>query len=233
MLSLRLPATQKVAEQAQTNRSLATAWFFCGKGWQTSSAGISSVPSRADLFRPAGADECSLFQKQSGIGALSDNRVMRHHENGLPVLLYELIDQIHDFVGALAVQIAGRLVAEEESGIGDDSASDSYTLFLSARKLPWIMVHTVSQSDNVQRCLDVLAPFRLGELGEQQRQLDILKRGKNRNQVVHLKDEAYVPGPPLRERAARHVGDFVSVHGDGASGRNIQAAKQIQQRGLT
>ena len=35
-----------------------------------------------------------------------------------------------------------------------------------------------------------------------------------------------------RERAGGHVGDFIARDGNAAAGRNIEAAEEIQQRGL-
>src|SRR6267142_2478069 len=38
---------------------------------------------------------------------------------------------------------------------------------------------------------------------------------------------------PVREFAARHVRDFVAVHGDASRGGDVEAAEEIEQRGLT
>src|SRR5580693_8185267 len=94
------------------------------------------------------------------------------------------------------------------------------------------MVHPVRQAHHVECRLHVLAPLRLREFCQQQRQLHILKRRQHRNQVVHLEDEPNMPRAPLRQLAPRHVRDFVTVHGDAAFGRHVQSTKQIQQRGF-
>src|SRR5258705_9327496 len=38
---------------------------------------------------------------------------------------------------------------------------------------------------------------------------------------------------PVREFAAGHVRDFVAVHGDASRGGDVEAAEEIEQRGLT
>ena len=43
--------------------------------------------------------------------ASGHNRVVRYHQDGLVVLADQLINQRHDFVRALAVQVSGGLVA--------------------------------------------------------------------------------------------------------------------------
>ena len=78
----------------------------------------------------------------------------------------------------------------------------------------------------------MLAAFGFREIREQQRQLDVLKRGEHRDEVVHLEDEADVAGPPLGQLVGGHVRDFVAGDGDAAVRRDIEAAQQIEQGGL-
>ena len=134
----------------------------------------------------------------------------------LLIFLHQANDQIHDFIGAFAVEVAGRFVAEKEGWVGDDGAGNGDTLFLSAGELAGIVVHALGETDDAESGFDVLAAFGLGELGEQQRQLDVLKGGEHGNQVVHLEDEADVARAPLGELAGGHVGDFVAGDGDAA-----------------
>src|SRR5262249_16252419 len=70
------------------------------------------------------------------------------------------------------------------------------------------------------------------ELCEQQRKLDVLERSKHWNQVVHLEDKADVARAPLGELAGGHVRDLIAGYGDAAVRRNIEAAEQVQKRGL-
>ena len=93
----------------------------------------------------------------------------------------------------LRVEVAGRLVGDEDGRVGDDGARDGDALLLAAGELPRVVVHAVVEAD------DVAAPSRRARaarffesLREQQRQLDVLERGEHRDQVVHLEDEADV-----------------------------------------
>ena len=58
-------------------------------------------------------------------------------------------------------------------------------------------------------------------------------RRQHRDEVVHLKDKADVPGAPFGELAARHVGDLIARHGNGAGGGNVKATEQVEQRGFS
>jgi acyl-CoA thioesterase-1 len=121
---------------------------------------------------------------------------VRHHQHGLAVFRDQLLDQGHHFVGALAVQVAGGLVAQKEGWVGNNRSGNGHALFLAAGKLAGEVVHAVGQANDAERGFHVLAPLGLGELGQQERQLHVLERGEHRNQVVHLEDEPHVARAP-------------------------------------
>jgi hypothetical protein len=69
-----------------------------------------------------------------------------------------------------------------------------------------------------------------GKLRKQQRQLDVLKRGQNGDEVIHLKNEADVARSPCRQFTRRHVRDFIAGHRDRSGRWNVQPSEQIEQR---
>jgi hypothetical protein len=54
-----------------------------------------------------------------------------HHEHGLLVLAHEDVQEVEDLARALAVEVARRLVAEQERGIGHDGPGDGHALVLA------------------------------------------------------------------------------------------------------
>src|SRR6476646_2772989 len=96
--------------------------------------------------------------------------VVRHHDDGLSVIPIERLEEIENFVAGLAIEVARRLIAEEQRGIRDDRAREADALRLSAGQLPREMIHAVAKPDDRQRHLDALAAVRLAELGQQQRE---------------------------------------------------------------
>src|SRR5215470_110043 len=116
----------------------------------------------------------------------------------------EPVDQVERLVGALAVQVARRLVAEQERGIGHDGTRDAHALLLATGELPRIVVHAISEAHYFERGLHVLAPLGLRQARQEQRQLDVLERGEHGNQVVHLEHEPYVTRAPGRQLAPGH-----------------------------
>ena len=75
-------------------------------------------------------------------------RIVRDHDDRLAVLAVERLQQIQDLVAGLAIEVAGRLVAEQQRRIGDDGAGDADALFLAAGELARIVVRPVGEADD-------------------------------------------------------------------------------------
>ena len=67
-------------------------------------------------------------------------RVVRDHHDRLVVIAIERLQQVEDFVSRLAIEVAGRLVAEQHRRVGDDRPGDADALFLTAGELPGVVV---------------------------------------------------------------------------------------------
>src|SRR5262245_14374644 len=190
---------------------------------------------RAASLRPArrrGLDEHPLLQMEDGARAVRGERVVGDHQRGLSVIPHEAVEQIQDLIGALAVEVAGGLVAEQKGRIGDDRPRDPDPLLLPARELARIVTHAVAQADDLQSRLDVTPALRLRQAGKQERELHVLERGEHGNQVVHLEDEPDVARAPRGQLAGGHVRQLVTRDGDTAGRGHVEAAEQIEQGGL-
>ena len=84
---------------------------------------------------------------------------MGHHQDGLPVVPVQRLEQIQYFVAGLTVQITGRLVAEQQCGIRDDRAGDPDPLLFAAGEMARIM------SGAVRRDRPRGAPGRRADVG--------------------------------------------------------------------
>ncbi len=69
---------------------------------------------------------------QGALGALGGARVVRHHHDGLAVIAIERLQEIENLVAGLAIEIAGRLVGEQQRGVGDNGAGNADALLLAA-----------------------------------------------------------------------------------------------------
>ena len=154
---------------------------------------------RQEFHATASLDEHALVEMQRPLRAGGRMRIVRHHHDRLAVLAVERLEQVEDLVAGLAIEIARRLVAEQQRRIGDDRARDADALLLAAGELPRIVIHRAREADDAQRHLHALAAVCLRQLRQQQRQLDVARGGQHRQQVVELEDEADVPRRAMRE----------------------------------
>src|SRR5256885_2515034 len=150
-------------------------------------------------FMVAPSLQLALVEVAHDVGPLDGVRVVRHHHDGLLEFPVQPLEQRQHLFRRLAVEVARRLVRHEDRGVGGDGARDRHALLLTARELPWRMVHAVLESDQRERRLHVLAPLGLGERRQQQRQLDVLVGGEHRDEVVELEHEPDVRGAPAGE----------------------------------
>ena len=77
--------------------------------------------------------------------------VVRDHDDGLAVLPAQRPQQIENLVGGLAIEVAGRLVADQERRVGHQRAGDGDALLLAARELGRLVARAVREADDLQR----------------------------------------------------------------------------------
>ena len=91
-----------------------------------------------DVHRPPG--ENALVEMQRAPRAVGGVRIVRDHHDRLAVIAVERLQQVEDLVAGLAIEIAGRLVAEQQRRVGDDRARDADALFLAAGQLARVVL---------------------------------------------------------------------------------------------
>ena len=85
---------------------------------------------------------------------------MRHHHDRDPALV-ELLKNPHDFDARAAVEIAGRLVSQDDLRIVDQSAGDGDALLLSAGELAGMMIFAAGKADGGEHFPGFLAQLRV------------------------------------------------------------------------
>src|SRR5690606_9778028 len=148
------------------------------------------------------------------------------------VFAVELLQQAQDLLGRLPVEVAGRLVADQQRRVGDDGARDRHALLLAARQFGRLVRGAVRQAHQLQRALRVALALRAAELRQQQRQLHVLLRAERGHQVVELEYVSDVLAAPGRQLARTHAIDALPGNLDLAAGGRVQAADEVQERGL-
>jgi hypothetical protein len=94
------------------------------------------------------------------------------------------------------------------------------------------MVLAPLQADDPQRRADALTPIPARQVGQQERQLDVLEGRQDGDEVVELEDEPDVVGAPAGRLGVGHPADVLAADLDVARGGRIQAGDEVQQRRL-
>ena len=129
----------------------------------------------------------------------------------LPCSRLSTCSRPEDLVGGLAVEVAGGLIAHQQLRVRHQRARDRDALLLAAGELARLVLGAVGETHHLQRDGDVLLALRGGQLGQQQRQLDVAFGGEHRHQVVELEHEADVVGAPVGELAAGELVDAAAA----------------------
>jgi len=77
-------------------------------------------------------DYAAVEHPDDPVGRPADGDVVRDDEKGQPALDIEPPHQLHDLLGVLAVEVAGRLVRPDDRRAGDDRARHRDALLLAA-----------------------------------------------------------------------------------------------------
>src|SRR5262245_4902531 len=75
-------------------------------------------------------DQHALFEVDQAMRLLRRLRVVRDHDDRLVELDVEAVEQTQNLAAGRTIEIAGRLVGDDQRGIGDQRACDGHTLLL-------------------------------------------------------------------------------------------------------
>src|SRR5262245_12190361 len=102
----------------------------------------------------------------------------------------QVLEQGHDLHAGPRVESASGLVGQDEYGLIDEGAGDGDALLLTAGELSGVMMLAIRQPDRRQLCLGALPSIARCRPGVEERQLDVLERGRPGQEIERLKDEA-------------------------------------------
>ena len=115
-----------------------------------------------------------------------------------PVAFTSAVSVAEDVVGGLRVEIAGRLVGEQDARAVGDGAGDRDALLLAARKLGRAMALARPKAEIAQELAAAVRRLRAREAGDHLRQDEVLERREFRQEVMELIDEADLVAPQRR-----------------------------------
>src|SRR4051812_34157733 len=95
------------------------------------------------------ADGYDSMSKFGDIGLMSDD------DDGVAPGV-KFVEERHNLVSGLGVEITGRLVGQDDGGPIDEGPCNGHSLTLAARELVWLVHHACTEIDRLQDGLSAL-----------------------------------------------------------------------------
>ena len=145
---------------------------------------------------------------------------MRHHDDCQPLLAVEGAEELHDLSAGVFVEVAGRLVGEQDARAIEQGPRDRRPLHLAAGEFARLVGEPVAEADAVQYArrpfaqLAPPAPPADDRLLDHARNKDIFQRVEFGQQVIKLKNKAEGAVAQVVALATGQVVDAMAVQAD-------------------
>src|ERR1051326_2005855 len=166
---------------------------------RTSFTGEPRSRCRHGAILPLICHDLSVPHGDHAVRQARDVGLVRDDDEGQPVLAVERPEEPHHLHRGDGVEIAGRLVGEDQPRPGHEGARDGDALLLTARELIRHAARRARESDRGERLVCAPAMLALRNVAVDERQLHVLPRTRPRQQVEALEDE---PDPGIADRRA-------------------------------
>ncbi len=135
-------------------------------------------------------------------------------------------------LGGVRVEVARRLVRQNQRRIGHDRARHRDALLLAPGELGGKVVHTAGHAHRLQRERGPPPALAAIQAGVGERQLDIGDRGRARHEVEALEDEADLAVAQVREVVLVELAGVHAVDQVAPGGGYVQAAEDVHECAL-
>jgi len=130
---------------------------------------LRAPPGRRKRWRRRVARDAAIDHLQVTVGTRAERGVVRHHQQGDAAIALEGFEDFDDLRAGRRVEIAGRLVGEQQRRLHDHCARDGDALALAAGQLGRPVRGAIGQPQGGQRLAHALLALTRREAGEQQR----------------------------------------------------------------
>ena len=174
------------------------------------------------------AHDRAVFHRHAPPRARADRRVVRDDDQCHAARVQGL-EQVHDIVAGGAIEVARRLVGEDQRRLHDGGARDRHPLALAAGELVRPVPGAVGDAVVVQRLRDARGALLRRDAGQHHRQGDVLGGGQARHQVETLEHEADALAAHARLLLRRQRGHVAPLEPVGAGIGPVEQAEDVEQ----
>src|SRR3954454_8553684 len=196
----------------------------------TSGHRLHQVEHALGVLAAAVVDHLAVAEHHDPVGHCGRRGIVGDHDHRLAELVHGLAQQPQDLLGGVRVEVARRLVGEQDGRPVHEGARDGDALLLAAGELRRAVRQPVAQAHGVDQLVEPgtfgLAP------GQRERQRDVLLGAQHRHEVEGLEDEAEPVAPQPREALVVERAELLAVDDHGARGRPVEPGQQVHQRRL-
>ena len=150
---------------------------------------------------------------------------VRHHDDRR-ALLVDPFEQVHHLARHQRVEVAGRLVGQDQLRVAGEDARDRHALLLTARELRRQVTQPRRQADHLDGPFDArLALLARRQPAVAQRHVDVVEHVEIGNQVEGLEDEPDLLVADLRHLAVGEPADVLRRRGGRCRHRTCRAGR--------
>ncbi len=145
-----------------------------------------------------------------------DFAVMGDDDHCHPLFPVEPAENLEYLLPALLVQIARRLICQDQGGMVDQSPCNRNSLLLTTAQSAGPVLKTVPKADLLQPSASAIPALVGGDFHRVERESHILQGGERGNEMESLKDETDVFSPPQCELVLIQRADLLSLEENAA-----------------
>ena len=155
---------------------------------------------------------------------------MRHHHDGQALVAHQAAEDLQQRLGIARVEIAGRLVGQEQWRRVGQRPRYRHPLLLAARQRGRKLVGLIGHAQPLEQAQRAATPLIRGPLAaEVHRQHHVLDGGQGRQQLEELEHDADAAPAPGRQLGLRHLVQRLAGDDDRALAGPVDAGQQVQQ----
>ena len=133
-------------------------------------------------------DDTAVEQVDMSVGVPGVPRIVCDHADRRAALM-QLLQEIHHGLATLRIEIAGRLIGQQDDRFAPDRARDRDTLLLAAGELAGEMFGPVRHADPFERLRDAVASLFRAHAAVREGQFHVFEHGEIADQVEALENE--------------------------------------------